>query len=461
MKNAQRAQSSFLRQKWLVLVPILIALLLVVILVKTRSGPATSETPEAARVMQVISVPQTEVVPRVIGYGIVEPARVWQAVAEVRGRVTEIHPQLKSGAMLRRGDRLLAIDTAEYELAIASHQATITEIKANLREVAHRSENIRHSLEIEKRSLQLASTTLQRKQSALAQKSISATEVDLEERTVLNQRQRVQDLENSLELLPAQRQALEARLAANEAGLQQARLDLAKTVIRAPFDCRIGAVRIQPGQFLAVGQLLFEAHGTAVAEIEAQVQPERLRHLVGLRQEAEAPHSDYREVMRRLAGIKATVRLQSGDWQSSWPARVDRLREEVDPATRAFNVIVAVDGPYDQVIAGRRPPLSRGIFCQVELQGRPWPGSIVIPRSAVHAGRVFIVDDQQRLRAVAVKTIYEQGNLAVVAAGLHGGETLVVSDPTPAITGMLVEPVFAEAVADRLIAEAAGGTVQP
>lgn len=406
-----------------------------------------------------MKVPVVDLIPRTIGYGIAEPGKVWRAVAEVRGRVVEVHPRLKAGALLKKDDLLLKTDPTEYRLAVAVFQAGIAQTKADLSELAVQAENTTASLKIEKRSLVLAEQSLTRKKNALEKNTISANEVDLEERNVLIQRQRVQDLENTMHLIPSRKRALEAKLASNEAGLEQARLDLAKTVFTAPFDCRIGSVSIEPGQYLAAGQVLFEAHATAVTEVEAQVLGDHLRHLIGVKNDTELQTSMFREVGRRLGNIKAIVRIRSGNWNIEWQARVDRLRESVDPDTRAFTVVVAVDRPYDKVIPGRRPPLSRGLFCEVELKGPPHPGSIVIPRAALHNDKVFILDKESRLQPVTVTTAFVQADLAVIDSGLTGGETLIVSDPTPAINGMLVTPVWDREAHDRLLAEAGAETV--
>jgi RND family efflux transporter MFP subunit len=429
-----------LRKKLLGLVPVVLAVVVVIFLVKTKSGPIRKEIQETTRMMRVLKVPVVDLVPRTSGYGVAEPDQVWRAVAEVRGRVAEVHPELKSGALVTKGEQLLKIDPAEYELRIAEIQANIAAINTEITELSIQEKNTAASLKIENRSLQLAEQSLARKKSVLKDNTIAPYEFEQEERNVLIQRQRVQDLENFVNLLPARLQTLQAKLAAADSALAQARLDLAKTVIRAPFDCRIAEVSIEPDQYLAAGQVLFEAHGTAVTEVEAQVPGEQLRHLIGPGAVPGPGESLFISAMQRLADIRAIVRIRSGNWHIEWEARVDRLREAVDPETRAFNVVVAVDNPYEKVIPGRRPPLARGLFCEVELQGPARPASIVIPRSGLHNSTVYILDRENRLQPVPVAVDYFQGDLAVIGAGLAGGETLVVSDPTPAISGMLVTP---------------------
>ncbi|NOQ41626.1 MAG: efflux transporter periplasmic adaptor subunit [Desulfuromusa sp.] len=460
MMPGKEGMKPSLWKKTLGILPVIIAILIIVVLFKAKTGPQKREISESSRTMRVIQVTTVDLVPRVIGYGTAEPGSIWRAVTEVKGRVVEVHQDLKGGALLQEGTVLLKIDPTEYELAVASLSAGIDQVKADLTELQAQNENTDISLKIEKRSLTLAEKSLARKRNALKNRTISADDVDKEERNVLTQRQNVQNLQNTLVVFPSRKKALEARLVASQAGLKQAQLDLSKTVITAPFDCRIGEVSLEPGQYLNVSQMLFEAHSTAVTEIQAQIVGDQLRHLIGqipasgLMTPAEADIVG----MRKPPNLKAIVRLRSGDWNVAWAARFDRFRESVDPETRAFNVVVAVDNPYEKVIPGQRPPLSRGLFCEVELQGQILSRSIVIPRAALHDGTVYIVDTDQRLQPVKVTSAFAQGNLIVIETGLTGGEMLVVSDPTPAIVGMLVAPIRDTSLEDRLLAEATAET---
>ncbi len=447
-------------KKLLGVLPIIIAIIVIIMLFKSKSGPQKKVVSEAQRDMRVIQVPTVDLIPRIIGFGTAEPGNIWRAVAEVKGRVLEAHPDLKSGAILKKGTVLLKIDSVEYELAVAMHISGIDQVKADMAELQLQKENTAISLEIEKRSLALVEQSLARKQNALKSRTISADDVDKEERNVLSQRQNVQNLQNTLIVFPSRKKSLEAKLVSSKASLRQAQLDMAKTVVTAPFNCRIGQVSLEPGQYVNTGQVLFEAHGTAVTEIQAQIIGDQLRHLVDQSPDVDLSTFAASDLtaMRKIINLKAIVRLRSGDWNVEWAARFDRIRETVDPATRAFNIVVAVDNPYQKVIPGKRPPLSRGLFCEVELQGKPRPHSVIIPRSSLHDGTVFILDADKRLQPVMVKIAFGQGDLVVVESGLAGGETLVVSDPTPAITGMLVLPTRDTSLEGRLLAEAKAET---
>jgi multidrug efflux pump subunit AcrA (membrane-fusion protein) len=147
------------------------------------------------------------------------------------------------------------------------------------------------------------------------------------------------------------------------------------------------------------------------------------------------------EALRGVFDLEVAIRVHSGEWEAVWPARFDRIREGVDPRTRAINVVAVVDDPYGKVVPGIRPALVRGMYCEMELRAPARPGSIVLPRSAVHGKQVYVLDSDSRLRKMAIEIAFYQDGLAVVASGLTGGETLVVSAPAAVIEGMKIEAV--------------------
>ena len=157
-------------------------------------------------------------------------------------------------------------------------------------------------------------------------------------------------------------------------------------------------------------------------------------------------------------GLSATVRLKTGTVTAEWPARVDRISPAVDPQTRTVGVVVSVDEPYRSAVPGRKPPLVKNMYVHVTLFGQPWPGSIVIPRVALHrmpdGPRVYVADAKDRLRILAVELLAEQGDLVVLESGLEPGHRVVVTDLIPASDGMLLAPNEDLQLTKRLVADA-------
>ena len=105
---------------------------------------------------------------------------------------------------------------------------------------------------------------------------------------------------------------------------------------------------------------------------------------------------------------------------------------------------------------GKRPPLTKGMFVEMELRGPAIADQVTIPRSALHGEQVYIADADSRLEIRSVKTGLVQGDAIVVEEGLAPGEMLVVSDLSPAIPGMLLNLVEDRVLAEQLAAEAGG-----
>ncbi|MDT8302964.1 MAG: HlyD family efflux transporter periplasmic adaptor subunit [Sedimentisphaerales bacterium] len=444
--------------KWaLICLPIALALIAVIYMVKHKPGPVRKQEQESIRTLRVIEAPSVNLIPRAVGYGLAEPRRIWEAVAEVKGRISSIHPRLKSGELIDAKSVLIQIDSTEYELIIARLEASVEESLAKIKELSDDDNNTKKLLEIEKRSLELAQKSLERKVGALEDAAISPDEVDREERAVLQQKQIVQQLENTLALIPTKRRALNAVLAAHQSNLKQSRIDLTKTTISSPYDCRLSEVNIEAGQFVQTGQRLFKAHGTDVTEVEARFQIEQLRNLLSEETRGRFQLGLKTDAFKQLfEDVYAYVSLQSGDWSAEWEAQIDRFRETVDLKTREMRVLVTVDRTYEKAVPGVRPPLTSGMFCRVELQGPARAASVVVPRSAVHDDQVFVIDQKDRLQTKQVVLDFAQSEFVVIKSGLSGGQMIVVSDPTPAIIGMKVLPVVDKSLEQYLSALSQG-----
>lgn len=414
-----------LRILW-ILPPVIIGVLVMMFAVGKKPAPVRVDNGEAGRAVRTITVPQVDLRPVAEGYGVARPARVWTAVAQVSGRVIETHPRLRDGEIIPGGTLLVRIDPVDYELALAQRKAELAEIEVQ-------ESNTRELLEIEQRNLALAEREAARLRKLASQGTTSRSTADEAERAMLNSRTAVQNLSNSLALLPTQRKVLEARLA-------QAERDLQNTAIHAPFDLRIANLAIEKDQFVSTGQQLFAGDDVARTEIIAQVAISSIRHLFSGHSEQVPDLLGMREGLAAYADLQPRVQMDMGGYVAEWEAEFVRFSDDIDSSTRTLGVVVAVDRPFQKIIPGRRPPLSKGMFVRVRLSGRPQPGQIVVPRSAVRDGKVLLVDDEQRLQIVPVQKRFDQGSLSVIATGLSAGQRLVVSDLVPAVPGMLLLP---------------------
>ena len=237
--------------------PLIVGVVVLAILVGGKSPPTKVERVAQAPVVRVIAVPQVDLAPMALGYGVVQPARVWTAVAQVAGRVIETHPRLDDGEFVKEGELLVRIDPVDYELALAEAQAQLAELEVQ-------AINAAASLALEERSLALAEDELARNRSLADKGTASKSAADQAERTSLTASTAVQNMRNTLALIPTQRHLLEARI-------DQVRLDIERTAIRAPFDLRLAKVKVELAQYVPVGSSLLEGDSLDRVEVVAQV----------------------------------------------------------------------------------------------------------------------------------------------------------------------------------------------
>lgn len=439
-------------RRWLILIPLALGVGGLVMLAKSRPLPQQAPATEVARPVRVLEVPRTAVVPRAIGHGYVQPYRVWEAVVEVNGKLIYRHPQLNKGALLTAGTEILRIDPTDYELAVQRARTDLVSTRAQLDENTQRESNTRASLKIEQEALAVSEKEFARKANLVKQGTVSRSDYDQEQRSLLGQRQSVQAQRNALNLIPAERALLEAQLARQKAQLETAKRDLERTVISLPFTARIAKVSADERQFVRQGEILVEADGVSRAEIDAQIPLQRARALNRSDRTLDAARGD--DAIREALGLSARVWLRGEAGDVSWDARFSRVSDTLDPKTRTVGFIVEVDEPYANVVPGVRPPLVKGFFVDVELKGRPLPDRVVIPRLALHDGRVYLVNQDRRLQIQPVKVELLESTFAVVSQGLGGGEMLVLSDLSPAIEGMLLAPQTDTEATDSLLADA-------
>jgi RND family efflux transporter MFP subunit len=411
--------------KLLITPPLVVGVLVLVFMAAGKQPPAKAERGEPKRTVRAIEVPQVELVAKAEGYGQVQPARIWTAVSQVAGRVTYIHPRLRDGEILPEGTELVHIDPRDYELELAQAQAELAELNAQ-------EKNARASLKIEKRNQALAKKELERIQSLVKKGTSSQSKADETERAMLAYSASVQNLQNTLALVPSQRSVLEARVALAER-------NLGHTIISAPYDMRVASLNVEADQYVPVGQSLFQGDAVDRVEIKAQVAMSSLRRLFIGRQGMQIDIHRLSEEFADLIALDPVVRLDLGNHVAEWQAEFVRFSDTVDPETRTMGVVVAVDEPFKKVIPGYKPPLSKGMFVNVVMRGKKSMQRVLVPRSAVRANTVYIADEEDRLRRRPVKVLFSQGDISVIDEGVEPGERVVVSDLVPAVDGMLLQ----------------------
>lgn len=449
-------------RKILIIPPVALGAAILAYQISSKEAPKQNPPAERVRHVRVIEAEKTKVVPHVVGYGTVEPARVWQAVPQVNGRVLSVHEDFKKGAILPAGTEIVRIAATDYEIAIRQAEANIRSAQAALDELDVSEKNTRESLNVERALLKINEQELSRVERLLKQGTAAQALVDQEQRDALTQKTKVLSLENTLRLLPTQRATQQEQLEIYEAQLETAKVNLKRTRIVTPFDGRVAKENVEVTQYVGVGADLGTIDGIEAAEIDAQIPVSHFRRLaevmVGTGSSAGIDRTTVKGFAKRF-GLHAIVRLRLDARDVEWRGKVVRISDTVDPKTRTVGAIVVVDRPYARAVPGKRPPLVKGMFVEVELRTRPIDSQIIVPRSALHRDSLYIADKSGRLEIRPVQVRLVQGDFIVVGSGLAVGEKVVVSDLSPAIAGMALKATTDEQLAQRLRQQAGNGEV--
>ncbi len=432
-------------KRWYFFIPVFIGIIVIVLLKQNSTAPKQTPAQEMTKSVRTLSIPKLTVTPMAIGYGTVRPVSTWEAVAQVEGIVLERHPHLGKGAIIEKGSLLFQIDPVDYELDIAQIEADVLATKAQLEELDTKLKNTQASLEIEKKSLQLTKNELNRLNKLLKKSSVSRSDFETQERSMLAQQQSVLSQNNSLKLIPNQKALLDAQLQQKYSQLKRAHRNLENTKITMPFTGRISADNVELAQYIRVGDTLASADALDKAEIEVQIPIGYFRGLLRSDKKINLLELSTQQLNNKL-GITAQVVLREGGLITQWDAKFARLTDTLDPKTRTIGVIVEVDNPYSEVTPGSKPPLVKGFFVEVHLQGAPRENRLIVPRSALHNTHLYLVNKDSRLEIKKIKVELYQPEYAVISdviedkksSPLKAGDKIIISDLLPAIRGMLL-----------------------
>jgi len=443
-----------------VILPVLIvtAIIIAIIVIKTRPALEHEDRSLHPRPVNVIKANTVPTRIKSIGYGNVEPVVALEAKAEVSGKISYMHPDLKQGGSLPKDTVVLRIDAVDYELSLTEGEASLRSSQSALQQLEVEEKSTRRSLILAKKNLKVGEAELERKREIHAKKLISKTLVDSEEQKVLTLRQTVEDLQGRLNAYASKKASTKAQIEQSTAQVEGQQETLGRTSIRLPFDARIGEVQVEKDEFVNVGSSLFEALNIDAVEIRAQLPIRQLRPLVATLPDSMSDRGvsglfDFKKVLHQL-GLQARVRLVGEDFPGAvWEGRVVRFSESVDPVRRTASVVVVVDNPYEKLIPGVRPPLLKGMYVAIELMAPARPMQVV-PRSAIHQGQVYVVGSGNKLDVRSVQVSHMQGELAMIANGLAEGEPVIVTDLIPVIKGMPLQPILSTSVQQALASSA-------
>ena len=108
------------------------AIVLVVILVKTKTPIEHHEIGYPVKAVEVITVAKIPFRARATAFGHVEPSVAINSKAEVSGKISYIHPDLKQGSSISKGTVVLRIEPTTFEISLNQSKAGLAGNESSL-----------------------------------------------------------------------------------------------------------------------------------------------------------------------------------------------------------------------------------------------------------------------------------------------------------------------------------------
>lgn len=345
--------------------------------------------PEARHRTITVSVPSVEVVTlqpqdytvTIRSHGNVTPGTQSTLVAEISGKIIDTADDFNEGAFFNVGDVLLHVDPRDYQSAV-----TIA-----------RSELAQQQLKLEQ---ELA--------------LVRQAEMDW---------QRLGDGESpgDLVLRKPQLASAKAAAAAAQARLDQAKTNLSRTRITAPYTGRLLEKKANLGQFVAPGTVLATVFATDYVEVKLPLSSDQLQFL-------QLPEH-YRNSQ---PGRGPKVTLVKGE--NTWQGRIVRSKATIDPRSREQFVVAQVDNPYEKNNTSSGT-LTMGLFVDAEIQGHTLHDVFVIPRLALRESKNVLLAVDGKLKIQPVDVAWSEKKQVVISSGLNAGDQLIISPVSYASEG--------------------------
>ncbi|MEZ6080157.1 MAG: HlyD family efflux transporter periplasmic adaptor subunit [Pirellulaceae bacterium] len=277
-----------------------------------------------AEVSEVLEIPVS---------GTVVPFREIQLAAEVAGRITEKNPNTRSGNFVEEGSELYRIDPRDYELEVERVTRRLDQERASLAEQQQDIDNAMRLVEVAEQEMLLAEAEVARFE-RLGGNFRSEAELDSAKRARLASMNQRVTIQNQVSLLRARRTRLESAVKLAETELEQAQLNLQRTVVRAPVSGRVVTEQVEADSYVQRGTPLVTIEDTSSVEVAVNVRMDQLywildqQHLSSdsLVNAAQASHYQLPrnevKVVYQLSGRESALRVEG----SVGPLRRSRHR---------------------------------------------------------------------------------------------------------------------------------------
>jgi RND family efflux transporter MFP subunit len=357
-------------------------------IVKTAPQPERHPKPRQPRLVETVEINVTTQVLTIEAWGQVQPVHQITLRSQVNGKIIAVNPELVPGGRFNAQETILRLEPADYALAIRQRQSDLA--KARVALLLEEGNQI-----------------------------VAKQEFDLLGETIKEQ-------EKSLVLRLPQLRAMKADVDAAAAALQSAKLALARTVIKAPFEATVVRHHVDLGTYVTTTSDLVTIAGTKEYWVELAVPMAQLRWIT-IPPTPDEPGSAVKLFQENVWG-KENFRT----------GQVVRLLTDLEPNGRMARLLVAIQDPLNlQEQHARLPRVLLGSYLRAEIQGEELARLAKVDRRWIHdQDTVWLMNTDNTLEIRQVTIAYRGQDDVFISEGLETGDRLVVTDISAPTNGM-------------------------
>lgn len=366
----------------IICIGILLAAALVTSFIFMSEPTAQSEgaSKQMAMLVDVVPAEKGTFRPVITGTGTVEPVEDIVLSPLVSGEVIRRSPAFTPGGFVDEGTVLLQIDPADYRNILRLRESELLQRQTDL--------------EMEMGRQQVAQQDLQ---------LVGSDSLSREER--------------SLVLRQPQLNAVKAEIRAAEAAVGQARLNLARTTIKAPFEAHILSQNVTEGSQVAPGDNLGRLVGSEHYRVVLTLPVSKLQWL-------NFPASETEE--GSPVHIRNTTAWPQGQYREG---TLDKQVGALDDRTRLARVLILVSDPLARTEDKKdKPELMIGAFVEAQITGEEIKDVVRIDRDFLRTNNTVWVMKDDKLEIRDTEVILTDSKYAYISNGLEEDEKIVTTN---------------------------------
>lgn len=375
-----------------------------------KTPPAEQDSKELIPMVSTIeAMPYSGQLDKIIS-GTVVPFREIRVAAEINGMVVKKFKDFEAGNFVKKGTKLLEIDPKDYSLQLETGNAEVVQSEKMLQETTEEIAGAKRNIDAAEQEFKLANSDHQR--NLKIRNALSSSELDQSKRALLAAETALIARKNTLDMLNAKYERMEASLALSQAKLNRLKLTMEKTVVVAPDDGVIVSENVQESDFVRTGDQLLMFEDTSRSEVICNLTP---TDLAWIRNNSPAS-KEFEE--QNKAGAFSAYQLPKTNVSVYDPSEKNVIWDGVlerfdgigrDRDTRTIPTRITIKQPVVDSRNGQRA-LVRGMFvkCKIEVQTSTDNASrtfLSFPSVALRPGNYVWTVVGNRLKRVDVKVV--------------------------------------------------------